>query len=45
MKGQMLTHNPKIWKNPSFNKIERTFYGPSVSYEEDKIYFLLMDSF
>jgi hypothetical protein len=41
--GQILAYNSRVWSNPDFSRIERTFYGPSVSYEEDLIQFQVMD--
>ena len=43
--GQMMSYDAQIWKNTEFNRMERTFYGPSVNYEEDVIQFHVLDAF
>lgn len=43
--GQMMSYDAHVWHNSDFCRIERTFYGPSVSYEEDLIQFHVFDAF
>lgn len=41
----MLSYDSHTWQNSEFNKIERSFFGPSVNYEEDIIQFHVLDAF
>jgi hypothetical protein len=45
LNGQMMSYDTHIWQNSEFNRIERTFYGPSINYEEDVIQFHVLDAF
>ncbi len=42
--GQMMSYDAQVWHNTDFNRIERSFYGPSINYEDDTIQFHLLDT-
>ena len=42
--GQLLCFHSKVWNTLDFNKLEKTFYGPSVSYTSDEVHFHLTEA-
>ena len=37
--GQLVCLHTRVWNNVDFNKLEKLFYGPSVSYTDDELHF------
>jgi hypothetical protein len=38
--GEISSCKQEDWRNSSFNKIERTYYGPSIRYTKDVLHFI-----
>jgi hypothetical protein len=38
--GEIYSYSQNCWKNTAFNKIERSYYGPSVRYIKDALHFI-----
>jgi hypothetical protein len=42
--GQLICYQNGAWQNVDFHKLQRTFYGPSIGYDQDEVHFQISEN-